>query len=76
MGALELQLKRHWAEHLPKMYAELEANGTLDSRLKETADQMREQETTMLRQGINPDQAREMTREIGFLPGEDNDNQS
>jgi hypothetical protein len=73
LGPLALQLKRHWATYLPKMTAELRAQGTLDVRLHETAQQMLEQEATMIHQGMAPDQARETTREIGFLPAEGDD---
>jgi hypothetical protein len=70
LGSLGLKLKRHWETYLPKMTAELRSAGTLESRLHETEQQMLEQEATMIQQGMSPDQARETTREIGFLPAE------
>ncbi len=71
LGSLGLKLKRHWETHCPRMVAELKANGTLDERLAETELAMLNQEATLIQQGLAPDQAREMTREIGFLPEED-----
>lgn len=71
LSPLALQLKRHWAEYLPQMTAELQANGSLHQQLEETAQTMRDQEAELLQKGLHPDQAREMTREIGFLPAEE-----
>lgn len=70
LGSLGLKLKHHWQEHRPRMVAELQRAGTLDQRLAETERRMLEQEADLIQGGMSPDQAREMTREIGFLPEE------
>jgi hypothetical protein len=73
LGGLGLKLKRHWETYLPNMVAELRAQGTLDERLHEIEQQMLEQEVTLMQQGMSADQARETTREIGFLPEENSE---
>jgi hypothetical protein len=71
LGSLGLKLKRHWETHLPKMTAQLRAELMLLHRLHETEQQMLKQEAILIQRGMSPDQARETTREIGFLPEED-----
>ncbi len=55
------------------MTAELHAAGTLETMLDETAERMRDEQATLIQQGMAPDQARATIRKMGFLPEEESE---
>lgn len=59
--------KQHWKEHLPKMYRELQKNGTLMQKLVEAQEKTQDELNELHRQGVSQDQAWEMVREKYLL---------
>lgn len=65
------QARQHWQEHLPKMYARLKADGTLQAKLTEAADATARDLENLMGQGFNYQEAWEQVRETYlFLPEE------
>ena len=65
------QARQHWLEHLPKMYARLKANGTLQQQLTEAAEATARDLQNLMGQGFNYQEAWEQVRETYlFLPEE------
>lgn len=65
------QARQHWQEHLPKMYARLKADGTLQAKLTEAADATARDLQNLMGQGFNYQEAWEQVRETYlFLPEE------
>lgn len=65
------QARLHWQEHLPKMFARLRAEGTLQQRLTEAADATGRELEKLMGQGFNYQEAWEQVRELHlFLPEE------
>ena len=72
LGSLGVQIRRHWLEHRPKMAAELQTAGKLDAAVYAAEQLTLDAEATAIRNGMAPDQARELTRgEWAFLPCEE-----
>lgn len=72
LSSLGIQIERHWREHRPKMVAELERNGVLQSALETAEDLTLTAEAEAVQAGMTPDQAREMFRsQWAFLPSEE-----
>lgn len=65
------QARAHWQEHLPKMYARLQKNGTLERTLAEAADATSKDLRALTTQGATWQEAWEQVRERHlFLPEE------
>ena len=71
LGNLGQQIKRHWQEHRPRMYRELEQSGKLHQALVQAQNQTSDALHSLLYQGVPYDQAWESVREEwAFLPTE------
>ena len=65
------QARQHWQEHLPKMFAQLRADGTLLQRLTEAADATARDLQNLMGHGFSHQEAWEQVRETYlFLPEE------
>ena len=65
------QAGHHWEEHLPTLYREHLADGTLPQALRRAAELTATEMDSLLEAGFDPDQAWEMVRnEYLFLPPE------
>ena len=62
--------RRHWCEHLPCSYRELEGNGTLEQALDAAATMLLEQMESIQAAGVSLDEAWQMSREILLKPQE------
>ena len=71
LGSIGRQARRHWKEHRPKMYKELQEAGTLKTVLLELEDRVAQQLEDLWKEGLNPDQAWEMVRDQVLLPSEE-----
>jgi hypothetical protein len=49
--------RRHWCEHLPRRYRELEANGTLEQALDAAATMLLEQIESIQAAGVSREEA-------------------
>jgi uncharacterized protein YhaN len=65
------KIRQHWQKFRPKMYQGLEKSGKLEAALKNADALTKEAYGQAIEQGLNPDQARELTREQwAYLPDE------
>jgi hypothetical protein len=72
LSNLGLKIKAHWKGHRPKMAKELEEAGQLDERVQAAEQFTLDSDADAIRSGLNPDQARELTREMwALLPTEE-----
>jgi hypothetical protein len=71
LTSLGLKIKRHWKQYRPKMYADLVRADRLDEAVYAAEQAALNSEATLLRQGLNPDQVRELTREEWAFPSEE-----
>jgi hypothetical protein len=62
--------RRHWREHLPRSYCELEGNGTLEQALDAAATMLLEQIESIQAAGVSLDEAWQMSSEILLKPEE------
>lgn len=61
----------HWRKHLPKMYAQLQAEGTLQERIKQVANDTRQVMEQLIGEGYSEFTAWQETRtEYAILPAE------
>src|SRR5712692_10846470 len=63
LGNLARQIKRHWQEHRPRMYRELEQRGQLHQALVQAQNQTSDALHRLLTQGVPYDQAWKSVRE-------------
>ena len=71
LGNLARQIKRHWQEHRPRMYRELEQRGKLHQVLVQAQNRTSDALRSLLVKGVPYDQAWESVREEwAFLPSE------
>ena len=63
LGSLGLQVKAHWKEHRPKMYAQLQREGKLDESVHTAEALTVAAYDQAIHAGLAPDQARELVRE-------------
>ena len=71
LGSIGQQAKRHWKQHRPKMYKELQEAGALKTTLLELENRVAKQLEDLSLQGLNYDQAWEMVRDQVLLPSEE-----
>lgn len=72
LGSLGLQIKDHWKEHRPTMYAALEQAGNLEASVYAAQELTLDALDELLNQGLPYNQAWESVREEwAFLPSED-----
>jgi hypothetical protein len=72
LNGLGIQIERHWREHRPKMVVRLERRGLLQQAVYAAQELTANAEAEAIYAGMNPDQARELTREEwAFLPTEE-----
>jgi hypothetical protein len=65
-------IKAHWEKFRPKMYRELQENGTLDQQAQNAANLTRDALGDLIEKGLPHNQAWELVRENwAFLPSED-----
>lgn len=61
------QARAHWKEHLPAMFARLQAAGTLEAELQAAADATAREMRTWVEQGATQYEAWEMVRQKHLL---------
>ena len=71
LGSIGQEARRHWKQHRPKMYKELQEVGTLKTTLLELENRVAKQLEDLAHQGLNYDQAWEMVRDQVLLPSEE-----
>lgn len=71
LNSLGWTIHDHLKEHRPKMFKELQANGSLMGYLKSRQDSINDQLTTLEHQGLQPHEALEMLRDEIYLPTEE-----
>jgi hypothetical protein len=77
LGSLGLQIKAHWNQHRPKMYADLEKSGDLAESLHAAQERTSDLMESLLNQGLPYHQAWELAREEwAFLLAEEDDEAS
>src|SRR6185312_4992802 len=64
------QARAHWKEHLPKLYHQLEASGTLEAALQDAAERTLQELMALEQAGHDPQGAWEMVRESYLFPPE------
>jgi len=74
LGSLGLQIKAHWKQHRPKMYAGLEKSGHLQESVYQAQEQTSDLMDDLLDKGLDYNQAWELAREEwAFLPSEEDE---
>ena len=77
LGSLGLQIKAHWKQHHPKMYAGLEKSGHLQESVYQAQERTSDLMDSLMGQGMKHEQAWELAREEwAFLPSEEDDEAS
>ena len=71
LGSIGQMARRHWKEHRPKMYKQLQEEGKLHEVLLELEDRVAKQLEELAMKGLNPDQAWEVVRDQVLLPSEE-----
>ncbi len=71
LGSIGREARRHWKQHRPKMYKELQEAGTLKTTLLELENRVAKQMEDLSLQGLKPNQAWEMVRDQVLLPSEE-----
>jgi hypothetical protein len=65
--------KDHWKRHRPKMYAELEKNGTLNSLAAKVAENARNEFHLSVENGMDPHEAWSSARQSHLFPPDEED---
>ena len=71
LGSIGREAKRHWKQHRPKMYKQLQEEGRLNEVLLELENRVAKQMEDLSLQGLNYNQAWEMVRDQVLLPSEE-----
>ena len=71
LGSIGQMARRHWKQHRPKMYKQLQEEGRLNEVLLELENRVAKQLEDLSLQGLNYDQAWEMVRDQVLLPSEE-----
>jgi hypothetical protein len=67
------EAKDHWKRHRPKMYAELEKAGTLDSLAQKAADNANNEFYSAVENGMDPYEAESEARKNHLFPPDEED---
>lgn len=65
------QARQHWQENLPKMFARLKSEGSLQQALTNAADATARDLQNLMGQGFNHQEAWEQVRELHLFPPEE-----
>ena len=72
LGSLGMQIRAHWKQHRPQMYAELEKSGYLAESVHAAQERTKDLMDSLLDKGLLHHQAWELAREeVAFLPSEE-----
>lgn len=66
------QARAHWKEHLPKLYHQLQASGTLEAALQDAAERTYQEVVALEEAGYDLQGAWEIVRESYLFPPEPN----
>ena len=71
IGATGRRILGHWKEHRPKMYRALKKSGHLDKVALNAQERHLDLKMEALDQGLAPDQADEIARQVWMFPTEE-----